>query len=110
MRNMSYGRFVAAVQEKQISRVLISPDKGTAQIVESDGGRALVNFAPDQELLQLLTDNDVDIAVQPTCDSYCKKQNREQGKLYVGSGVGIYVVASLMSAVFAIERNTRKEI
>ena len=41
----------------------------TAQIVESDGNRALVNLAPDQELLQLLTDNDVDIAVQPTTQS-----------------------------------------
>jgi len=65
-RTLRYSDFIEAVQEKQVSRVLISPDKGTAQIVESDGNRALVNLAPDQELLQLLTDNDVDIAVQPT--------------------------------------------
>ena len=65
-RTLRYSDFIEAVQEKQISRVLISPDKGTAQIVESDGNRALVNLAPDQQLLQLLTDNDVDIAVQPT--------------------------------------------
>ena len=65
-RTLRYSAFIEAVQEKQISRVLISPDKGTAQIVESDGNRALVNLAPDQQLLQLLTDNDVDIAVQPT--------------------------------------------
>ena len=65
-RTLRYSDFIEAVQEKQISRVLISPDKGTAQIVESDGHRALVNLAPDQQLLQLLTDNDVDIAVQPT--------------------------------------------
>ena len=65
-RTLRYSEFIEAVQEKQISRVLISPDKGTAQIVESDGNRALVNLAPDQQLLQLLTDNDVDIAVQPT--------------------------------------------
>ncbi len=64
-RTLRYSDFIEAVQEKQISRVLISPDKGTAQIVESDGNRALVNLAPDQQLLQLLTDNDVDIAVQP---------------------------------------------
>ncbi len=65
-RTLRYSDFIEAVQEKQVSRVLISPDKGTAQIVESDGNRALVNLAPDQELLQLLTDNEVDIAVQPT--------------------------------------------
>ena len=65
-RMLRYSDFIEAVQEKQVSRVLISPDKGTAQIVESDGNRALVNLAPDQELLQLLTDNEVDIAVQPT--------------------------------------------
>ena len=68
-RTLRYSDFIEAVQEKQISRVLISPDKGTAQIVESDGNRALVNLAPDQQLLQLLTDNDVDIAVQPTTQS-----------------------------------------
>jgi len=65
-RTLRYSDFIEAVQDKQVSRVLISPDKGTAQIVESDGNRALVNLAPDQELLQLLTDNEVDIAVQPT--------------------------------------------
>ncbi len=65
-RTLRYSDFIEAVQEKQVSRVLISPDKGTAQIIESDGNRALVNLAPDQELLNLLTDNDVDIAVQPT--------------------------------------------
>ena len=65
-RTLRYSDFIEAVQERQVSRVLISPDKGTAQIVESDGNRALVNLAPDQELLRLLTDNEVDIAVQPT--------------------------------------------
>ncbi len=65
-RTIRYSDFIEAVQERQVNRVTISPDKGTAQIVESDGTRALVNLAPDQELLQLLTDNDVDIAVVPT--------------------------------------------
>ncbi len=68
-RTLRYSDFIEAVQERQVSRVLISPDKGTAQVVESDGNRALVNLAPDQELLQLLTDNQVDIAVQPTTQS-----------------------------------------
>ena len=34
--------------------------------MESDGRRAEVNLAPDKDLLKILTDNKVDIAVQPT--------------------------------------------
>ncbi|MGB5240948.1 MAG: ATP-dependent zinc metalloprotease FtsH3 [Prochlorococcaceae cyanobacterium] len=64
-RNLRYSDFVEAVQENQISRVLISPDRGTAQVVENDGNRAVVNLAPDKDLLKLLTDHNVDIAVQP---------------------------------------------
>ena len=45
---------------------MIAPDQGTAQIVENDGSRAVVNLAPDKDLLKLLTEHDVDIAVQPT--------------------------------------------
>ncbi len=65
-RTLRYSDFVEAVQDKQVSRVLLSPDQGTAQIVESDGSRSEVNLAPDKDLLKLLTDNNVDIAVQPT--------------------------------------------
>ena len=65
-RTLRYSDFVEAVQENQVSRVLISPDRGTAQIVENDGRRAEVNLAPDKELLGLLTEHNVDIAVQPT--------------------------------------------
>ena len=65
-RTMRYSDFVEAVEENQISRVLISPDRGTAQVVENDGRRAQVNLAPDKELLGLLTQHNVDIAVQPT--------------------------------------------
>ena len=63
---MRYSDFIEAVQEKEVSRVLISPDNGTAQIVENDGSRSEVNLAPDKDLLKILTENDVDIAVQPT--------------------------------------------
>ena len=65
-RTMRYSDFVEAVQENQVSRVLISPDRGTAQVVENDGRRAEVNLAPDKELLGLLTEHNVDIAVQPS--------------------------------------------
>ena len=65
-RTLRYSDFVEAVQANEVSRVLISPDRGTAQVVESDGRRAVVNLAPDKDLLKLLTDHDVDIAVQPS--------------------------------------------
>ncbi len=65
-RTIRYSDFVEAIQENQISRVLISPDRGTAQVIENDGSRSEVNLAPDKDLLNLLTENDVDIAVQPT--------------------------------------------
>ncbi len=64
--SLRYSDFIEAIQDDQISRVLISPDNGTAQIVENDGSRARVTLAPDQDLLKLLTDHNVDIAVQPT--------------------------------------------
>ena len=65
-KTLRYSDFIEAVQDKEISRVLISPDNGTAQVVENDGSRSEVNLAPDKDLLKILTENDVDIAVTPT--------------------------------------------
>ena len=65
-RTLRYSDFVEAVQEDQVSRVTISPDRGSALIVENDGRRAEVNLAPDKDLLKMLTDHNVDIAVQPS--------------------------------------------
>jgi len=65
-RSLRYSDFVERVQEDQVSRVLLSPDRGTASVVETDGRRAEVNLAPDKDLLKLLTDHNVDIAVQPS--------------------------------------------
>ena len=65
-RTLRYSDFVEAVQANEVSRVLIAPDRGTAQVVENDGRRAIVNLAPDKDLLKLLTDHNVDIAVQPS--------------------------------------------
>jgi cell division protease FtsH len=65
-RSLRYSDFVEAVESNEVSRVLISPDRGTAQVVENDGQRATVNLAPDKDLLKLLTEHDVDIAVQPS--------------------------------------------
>jgi len=65
-RSLRYSDFVEAVEANEISRVLIAPDRGTAQVVENDGQRAVVNLAPDKDLLKLLEQHKVDIAVEPT--------------------------------------------
>jgi cell division protease FtsH len=65
-RTLRYSDFVEAVQANEVSRVLLSPETGTAQVVENDGQRATVNLAPDKDLLKLLNDHNVDIAVQPS--------------------------------------------
>ena len=54
-RTLRYSDFIEAVQEKEVSRVLISPDNGTAEVVENDGSRSEVNLAPDKDLLKILT-------------------------------------------------------
>jgi len=65
-KTLRYSDFIEAVQDKEISRVLISPDNATAQVVENDGSRSEVNLAPDKDLLKILTENNVDIAVTHT--------------------------------------------
>ncbi len=64
-KTLRYSDFIEAVEDNQISRVLLAPDQASAQVVESDGSRSAVNLPPDKDLLNLLTKHDVDIAVQP---------------------------------------------
>ena len=63
---LRYSDFIESVQEKEVSRVLIYPQSGIAQFVDKDGVRYEVNLAPDKDLLKVLTENNVDIAVIPT--------------------------------------------
>ncbi|MEB3360804.1 MAG: ATP-dependent zinc metalloprotease FtsH3 [Synechococcaceae cyanobacterium] len=65
-RTLRYSDFVEAVQSNDVSRVQLSPDRATAQVVQNDGRRAVVNLAPDKDLLKLLTDHNVDIVVNPS--------------------------------------------
>jgi cell division protease FtsH len=65
-RSLRYSDFIEAVQADEVSRVLIAPDRGTAQVVENNGQRAVVNLAPDKDLLKTLEAHKVDIAVEPS--------------------------------------------
>ena len=66
LKTLKYSDFIDAVQEKEISRVLISPKNATAQVIGEDGVRYEVYLAPDKDLLKILTENNVDIAITPT--------------------------------------------
>ncbi|WP_115015990.1 ATP-dependent zinc metalloprotease FtsH [Synechococcus sp. UW140] len=94
-RTLRYSDFVEAVQEDQVSRVTISPDRGSALIVENDGRRAEVNLAPDKDLLKLLTDHNVDIAVQPT---------RQQGAWQQAAGSLVFPLLLLGGLFFLFRR------
>ncbi len=63
--SLEYIDFIEAVQDNKISRVLLQPDKSSAEIIEKDGTRSVVNLQPDKNLLNILTEHNVDIAVQP---------------------------------------------
>lgn len=60
-----YSRLIQAVENKQVSKISISPDRGQAQAITQDGTRVLVNLPNDPELLDILASNDVDISVLP---------------------------------------------
>jgi cell division protease FtsH len=94
-RTLRYSDFVEAVQANEVSRVLISPDRGTAQVVENDGQRAVVNLAPDKDLLKLLTEHNVDIAVQP---------NREPAAWQQAIGSLIFPLLLLGGLFFLLRR------
>ena len=66
IKTLKYSDFIDAVQKKEISRVLISPENASAQVIGEDGVLYEVNLAPDRDLLKILTENNVDIAVTPT--------------------------------------------
>ncbi|HIK24460.1 MAG TPA: ATP-dependent zinc metalloprotease FtsH3, partial [Thermosynechococcus sp. M46_R2017_013] len=60
-----YSEFIQQVESKQIAKVSITPDRSQAQAITQDGTRVLVNLPNDPELLDILTTNNVDIAVLP---------------------------------------------
>ncbi|MDR5640076.1 MULTISPECIES: ATP-dependent zinc metalloprotease FtsH3 [unclassified Thermosynechococcus] len=60
-----YSEFIQQVENQQITKVSITPDRSQAQAITQDGTRVLVNLPNDPELLDILTTNNVDIAVLP---------------------------------------------
>ncbi|MGL5034786.1 MAG: ATP-dependent zinc metalloprotease FtsH3, partial [Microcystaceae cyanobacterium] len=66
---LSYSEFINKVESNQIDRVNLSADRSQAQVPNPSGGQPfLVNLPNDPDLINILTKNGVDIAVQPQSD------------------------------------------
>lgn len=64
-----YSQFIQEVQDGHIERVKITSDRTQALVPSQDGTQIRVNLPPgDNELIDILSANNVDIAVQPQSD------------------------------------------
>ena len=68
--NWRYSRFIGAVESHQVERISISADRAKAEFTdpEDNGRRVTVNLPNDPDLINILTDNKVDIVVLPQSD------------------------------------------
>jgi cell division protease FtsH len=64
----AYSKLIDEVQNNKIETVKISADRTKAQVINSEGTPILVNLPNDPELIDILSDNGVDIAVLPQSD------------------------------------------
>jgi len=66
---LKYSDFINKVESKQIERVALSADRSVAQVPNPNGGPPLiVNLPSDPQLINILTQNGVDISVLPQSD------------------------------------------
>ncbi|MGC9524188.1 MAG: ATP-dependent zinc metalloprotease FtsH3 [Limnospira sp.] len=63
-----YSTFVQEVQQDRVERVSISADRSKALVTAQDGSKVLVNLPNDPDLINILTQNNVDISVLPQSD------------------------------------------
>ncbi|HIK39241.1 MAG: ATP-dependent zinc metalloprotease FtsH3 [Thermoleptolyngbya sp. C42_A2020_037] len=63
-----YSQFIQEVQQQNVKRVEISADRSRARVTQEDGEKAIVNLPNDPALLDILTENKVDILVTPPSD------------------------------------------
>jgi cell division protease FtsH len=64
----AYSKLIDEVQNNQVETVKISADRTKAQVINSEGTPILVNLPNDPELIDILSDNGVDISVLPQSD------------------------------------------
>jgi cell division protease FtsH len=63
-----YSQFIQEVEQNHVEKVAIRSDRTSAQVTTDDGRRINVNLPNDPELLDILTQNGVDISVSPQTD------------------------------------------
>ena len=63
-----YSRLIDEVQNNRVETVKISADRTKAQVIDREGTPILVNLPNDPQLIDILSDNGVDIAVLPQGD------------------------------------------
>lgn len=66
--NWHYSKLIDQVQKHQIEKIRISPDRSVASLSGPDGTPIQVNLPPDPQLIDILTENKVDITVMPPSD------------------------------------------
>ncbi|WP_204103938.1 MULTISPECIES: ATP-dependent zinc metalloprotease FtsH3 [Spirulina sp. CCY15215] len=70
-KTWKYSQLIQAVQSDRIDRIKLSADRTQALVTDPDdvnGTQAIVNLPNDPQLIQILTEHNVDIAVQPPKD------------------------------------------
>ncbi len=63
-----YSQFIQEVQNNRIDKVVITSDRSRARVTAQDGKKVVVNLPNDPELLNILTDHQVNIEVSPQGD------------------------------------------
>jgi cell division protease FtsH len=63
-----YSQLIEAVENRKIEKIGLSADRSQAQVITADGTRVQVNLPPDPQLIDILTENKVDINVLPPTD------------------------------------------
>ena len=63
-----YSRLINEVENNTVETVKISADRTKAQVIDREGTPILVNLPNDPQLIDILSDNGVDIAVLPQGD------------------------------------------
>ena len=70
-KTWKYSKLIQEVESNSIKRIKLSADRSQATVIDPNdpnGAQAIVNLPNDPQLIQILTDHNVDIAVQPPKD------------------------------------------
>ena len=90
-----YSTFVDKVESSQVEKVTLSADRSQASVVRQDGQQVQVNLPEDPQLMDLLSQNNVDISVE--------QQEGEGGLFRVLSSL-VFPILLLVGLFFLLRR------